>query len=306
MTKQKIEYLKIDDLAPYARNTRTHSPEQVEQIAASITEFGFTNPVLIDGEGGIIAGHGRVMAARTLGMDELPCVRLSDMPKSYLRNGVKDALCQDCGTEYSVRKDTSPVTCRRCASARGGKSMLGNHRTERASCRACGQTFRASLGYTYCSIACRKKENRISRTCKQCSEEFYIFKSSLKTNASGNFCSRKCYEKHLCNGDKITGRGSQWKKIRDEVVSAFPFCAVCGTTKNLQVHHITPYRITQDNGKENLVPLCVKHHKWVEMMFVETERFGFSRNTETVWKNMIRSRQAVTAANIVRMYRAAA
>ena len=85
MTKQKIEYLKIDDLAPYARNSRTHSPEQVEQIAASITEFGFTNPVLIDGKGGIIAGHGRVMAARTLGMEELPCIRLSHLTDAQKR-----------------------------------------------------------------------------------------------------------------------------------------------------------------------------------------------------------------------------
>lgn len=54
----------INDLIPYVRNSRTHSDEQVTQIAASIKEFGFTNPVLIDGENGIIAGHGRVMAAK--------------------------------------------------------------------------------------------------------------------------------------------------------------------------------------------------------------------------------------------------
>ena len=56
----KIETIKTADLVPYARNSRTHSPEQVAQIAGSIREFGFTNPVLIDAENGIIAGHGRV------------------------------------------------------------------------------------------------------------------------------------------------------------------------------------------------------------------------------------------------------
>src|SRR5580692_12199000 len=61
-------------LIPYARNARTHSDQQVAQIAASIGEFGFTNPVLI--EDGIIAGHGRVLAAHLLGLDEVPCIVL--------------------------------------------------------------------------------------------------------------------------------------------------------------------------------------------------------------------------------------
>ena len=77
--KAEIEYLGIENLIPYARNSRTHSDEQVAQIAASIREFGFTNPVLVDGEGGIIAGHGRVMAARRLGLGEVPCIRLGHL-----------------------------------------------------------------------------------------------------------------------------------------------------------------------------------------------------------------------------------
>ena len=64
----------VSDLVPYARNSRTHSDQQVSQIAASIKEWGFTNPVLIEPDGGIIAGHGRVMAAQRLGLDDVPCV----------------------------------------------------------------------------------------------------------------------------------------------------------------------------------------------------------------------------------------
>ena len=75
-TAQHIEHIAIGALTPYARNSRTHSPEQVAQVAASIREFGFTNPVLIDAEGGIIAGHGRVMAAQKLGLSTVPCIRL--------------------------------------------------------------------------------------------------------------------------------------------------------------------------------------------------------------------------------------
>jgi ParB-like chromosome segregation protein Spo0J len=69
-----IEYRDISTLIPYARNARTHSEAQVAEIAGSIREFGFTNPVLIDPEGGIIAGHGRVLAARQLGMGQIPTI----------------------------------------------------------------------------------------------------------------------------------------------------------------------------------------------------------------------------------------
>jgi ParB family chromosome partitioning protein len=81
----QLETIKIDALIPYARNSRTHSDAQVAQIAASIKEFGFTNPVLIDKDGGIIAGHGRVLAARKLKMDEVPCIRLSHLTEVQTR-----------------------------------------------------------------------------------------------------------------------------------------------------------------------------------------------------------------------------
>jgi ParB-like chromosome segregation protein Spo0J len=81
----QIETLATATLTPYARNARTHSPEQVRQIAASITEFGFTNPILIDGEGGIIAGHGRVMAAQSLGLEQVPCLRLGHLTEAQKR-----------------------------------------------------------------------------------------------------------------------------------------------------------------------------------------------------------------------------
>lgn len=75
----------VESLIPYARNSRTHSDEQVAQIAASIREFGFTNPVLVDEEGGIIAGHGRVMAARKLAMLEVPVLVLAGLSETQKR-----------------------------------------------------------------------------------------------------------------------------------------------------------------------------------------------------------------------------
>lgn len=70
------------DLIPYANNSRVHSDEQVNQIASSIKEFGFLNPIIVDGDNGIIAGHGRVMAANKLGIKELPCVDASHLSEA--------------------------------------------------------------------------------------------------------------------------------------------------------------------------------------------------------------------------------
>ena len=81
----QITYKPIQDLIPYARNSRTHSEAQVAQIAASIREFGWTNPILLDGENGIIAGHGRVMAAQKLGETEVPTIELGHMTDAQKR-----------------------------------------------------------------------------------------------------------------------------------------------------------------------------------------------------------------------------
>lgn len=78
----QIEQIQLATLIPYINNSRTHSDEQVAQIAASIKEFGFNNPVLVDKDNGIIAGHGRVQAARRLGLTEVPCVRLEHLTKT--------------------------------------------------------------------------------------------------------------------------------------------------------------------------------------------------------------------------------
>ena len=84
--------LPVAALVPYAENARTHSPAQVAQIASSIAEFGFVNPVLVDGAGVLVAGHGRVMAAKKLGMASVPAIRLAHGLVAYL-----------CRSDYSCR-----------------------------------------------------------------------------------------------------------------------------------------------------------------------------------------------------------
>lgn len=211
----------------------------------------------------------------------------------------RDRTCAKCGKVEAVRKDNASVQCKACASSAAGAvtALKRKARANRKPCRNCAQPVKTARA-TFCSVECKSSASRTVRECKHCSAEFSVLKSALKSNASGNFCSRPCYERYLCKGDRVTGRGSQWNKIRSEVLAGFPFCAVCGTTKNLQVHHIIPFRLTKDNSKANLVPLCTTHHRWVETMFVDTERFGIDAITQEIWRGMIRSKQAITATTI--------
>ena len=78
----KIEYVATDDLIPYINNSRTHSESQIKQIAASIREFGFTNPILIDENGSVIAGHGRLVAAELLNLDAVPTITLEGLTEA--------------------------------------------------------------------------------------------------------------------------------------------------------------------------------------------------------------------------------
>ena len=84
-TRPEIEMLAVDRLVPYAKNAKKHDDRQVAALAGSIREFGFTNPVLIDGQDGIIAGHGRVLAAQKLGLASVPCIRLAHLTDAQRR-----------------------------------------------------------------------------------------------------------------------------------------------------------------------------------------------------------------------------
>lgn len=96
---KRIELWSVDRLVPYERNSRTHTPEQVDQIAASISEFGFVNPILVDSYAGVIAGHGRLAAAMDLGLAEVPVVVLDHLTttqrKAYVIADNKLALNAD-------------------------------------------------------------------------------------------------------------------------------------------------------------------------------------------------------------------
>ena len=85
MTKLAIKYKKTTELTAYAKNSRTHSDSQVAQLVASLREFGFTNPILIDSKNGIIAGHGRLKAAQELGYETVPTIELGELTEEQRR-----------------------------------------------------------------------------------------------------------------------------------------------------------------------------------------------------------------------------
>ncbi len=102
----KVVYRNVSELIPYARNARTHSDEQIERIANSIKEFGWTNPILIDGENGIIAGHGRILAARKLGIEKVPTIELSGLTQAQKRAYIiaDNRLALDAGWDEDILK----------------------------------------------------------------------------------------------------------------------------------------------------------------------------------------------------------
>lgn len=206
---------------------------------------------------------------------------------------------------------------------------------------------------------------RIYRNCLRCGNEFYILQCQLdKSNTSGKFCCRKCYNEYqkTLTGDKnnhftrvkvncptcgkeflalpskikmykntfcsvkcrseyhvnyIGGdKNCNWKggtsRLRgnfDEVkrkhFEGVQFCAICGTTKNIHIHHIIPFRLTQDNSLDNLIPLCNSHHKSVEsvtLKFIELFDIADLDTAKKYINYTLRSRQQVTMTNIRRLY----
>lgn len=103
---RNIEYIEPSRLSNYEKNSRTHSADQITQIAKSIKEFGFTNPVLIDADNGIIAGHGRVAAAKQMGMAMVPCLRLTNLTDEQKRAYIiaDNKLALNAGWDLDVLK----------------------------------------------------------------------------------------------------------------------------------------------------------------------------------------------------------
>ncbi len=158
----------------------------------------------------------------------------------------RERTCTDCGAVETVRVDNSARRCRACTGVFVGK------------CRKKPKQLTLRLS--------REPARRNHRICKHCAVGFSVYRSTLsgKTNASGNFCSRPCYNAWMSTIPTNSFRGYGWFEARAEAIERAPFCAMCARLKRLEVHHVVPYRLTQDNAQRNLVPLCKKHHTTVD------------------------------------------
>ena len=153
---ERLELWPIDRLRPYERNPRTHSADQVAQIAASMVEFGFTNPILVDEADGILAGHGRLMAARELGLAEVPVVRLGHLTpaqkRAYviadnqlaLRAGWNDDPARR-GAGLAPGRDLRPRSARLRRRRAGAAAGTGRGRHQRGRGRGAGAAGGADL-----------------------------------------------------------------------------------------------------------------------------------------------------------------
>lgn len=229
--------------------------------------------------------------------------------RSRSRGQPRWRCCDQCGQGEWVRRDNRSTTCKSCSARINGlKVNWAEHRKgEVMPCQFCGKQFYRypSDDTKFCGLGCWRQSRRVERNCKACGTNFFVTPSILsgKTNASGNFCSRSCYDSWLCKPDRVTGRGSRWKRIRRFVLEKQHFCAMCGTRKSLQVHHIVPFRLTQDNRFKNLIPLCTGCHKKIEWVTCEIEMLAVGLDVLfSALSLALRGRQRATAQMLKRLH----
>ena len=240
-------------------------------------------------------------------------------------------------------------------------------KTEKLTCDYCGKEFERRVKSkkskkVYCCKQCFYDDiraERLQRVCKNCGKEFEVLKSIEKTNASGNFCCRDCYNEYLTTltGEKnvrykriekqcpVCGKklfvipskdkmyinnfcsfecrskyffnyvggdkSFHWKgghanyrgnfdAVKREYFAKKQICALCGATKDIHIHHIIPFRYTQDNSKDNLIPLCRKHHRVVEIAsnkFIEAVK---DKDVAKKYLNiLLRGKQWETKCNVL-------
>lgn len=184
----------------------------------------------------------------------------------------KYTLCA-CGTWFENSKGnmfcSNTCEAKKAASGFVGKIIL--------TCAYCGRKIVRYNGnckgkMAFCNTDCLRryqKDRKINRVCQYCGKHFEVYKSALeKTNASGNFCSRDCYEQYLGKQEHGKYYRGDFERVKRQYFSGEQRCAICGTTMDIHIHHIIPYRFTADNNPNNLIPLCRKHHKCVENIWL--------------------------------------
>ena len=205
------------------------------------------------------------------------------MPSNTRKRGKRTRICIDCGSVAEVRVDNPGVRCRRCSGhiggLAGGAVLAG--RANRVKCSGCGVEFNRSAsavnGENFCSRSCQHRAGNVDRVCKQCGGAFQVYRSVVagSSNASGNFCSRPCYNAWLLAGSPDKPHYIQIKGARRAAVMNGARCARCGTVDRLDLHHVIPRRVGGvDAG--NMIPLCKSCHKIVECLTADAITQGCS------------------------------
>ena len=207
--------------------------------------------------------------------------------------------CKICGEWFNTHGAT---VCPACA-GRGHKRSHGQSVT--VKCEFCGREFQRPRANArgkkqFCDQMCRRMYERsgwIDRTCLECGRHFKVRESAIRSsNATGHYCSRFCYERSMHVEGSRTYKGG-FERVKREHFSGFKFCAICGTTKSIHIHHIIPFRFTHDNGLDNLIPLCSRHHTIVEHIWLPfIESFDNAEDAKPYVNNVLRSRQQATTA----------
>lgn len=172
-------------------------------------------------------------------------------------------------------------------------------------CDYCGNTFLRYAGNVkpttklhFCDKICKNayyKADVVEKECKYCGKKIVVYKSVIeKSNASGNYCSSECYWNSL-KKDKLLYKG--FKEAKRKYFSKPQVCAICGTPKKIQIHHIIPNRLTQDQRKQNLIPLCPKHHIMIERATADLHLLFEDdyEKEQMLLNNIFRTRQMETA-----------
>lgn len=205
--------------------------------------------------------------------------------------------CRVCGSWFPTEGRT---VCNECA-REGHLKTPGSSVT--IKCAECGKLFsrpksNARGRKQFCNIECMRKNEQkrwVGRVCLECGKEFKILKSTLeKSNATGHYCSEECYAQSQRVEGSVSWKGG-FNRVKREHFGGIQFCAICGTTKDIHIHHIIPYRMTHDNSVGNLIPLCARHHvqterKWLPLI----DSFENKEDAKQIIEASLRVRQETT------------
>ena len=300
ITKEYIT-LNIDDIIPYENNPRIND-DAVAGVVESIKQCGELDPIEVD------ENQSRI--------NRWLCNKCG---RAIYKKPYKNMICQKNGCVGRFKRETQCNCGKWFANSSGDKKYCSHKCLTKykdvgyrlIKCCFCGKEtlkYKSSIkgGKNFCDLQCMRNYEKTltqKRKCHYCGKEFYVYKSALRTpNTNGKYCSRDCCDKAKIMPYKEYDRGN-FEEVKAKYFSYPQFCAICGTTKNIHIHHIIPYRLTQDNSPSNLVPLCIKHHPEYEkasLGFIELMKDDYE-TAKVMLNNMWRAKQRVTMQVIRRI-----